>query len=93
MPSPFPGMNPYFESPDRWEDFHQSLAGEIRDQLIPRLRPKYYAALVPRVTSEEVIIQQDPHDAKPDVVNPIHNGFQRGKFYGTPPTGRSTGAA
>jgi len=42
MPSPFPGMNPYFESPTLWEDFHQSLAAEIRDQLVPKLRPKYY---------------------------------------------------
>ena len=67
MPSPFPGMNPYFESPDIWEDFHQNLATEIQTQLIPQLRPKYYAALVPRITYEEVLIQQDPHDAKPDV--------------------------
>lgn len=67
MPSPFPGMNPYFEAPEIWEDFHQNLATEIQIQLIPQLRPKYYAALVPRVTYEEVIIQQDPRDAKPDV--------------------------
>lgn len=67
MPSPFPGMNPYFESPALWEDFHQSLAAEIRDQLAPKLRPKYYAALTPRVTYEEVLIQAKPQDAKPDV--------------------------
>jgi len=67
MPSPFPGMNPYFEAPDIWEDFHQNLATEIQSQLIPKLRPKYYAALVPRVTYEEVLIQEEPHDAKPDV--------------------------
>lgn len=67
MPSPFPEMNPYFESPTLWEDFHQSLAAEIRDQLVPKLRPKYYAALTPRVTYEEVLIQAKPQDAKPDV--------------------------
>jgi len=67
MPSPFPGMNPYFESPDIWEDFHQNLATEIQTQLVPRLRPKYYAALIPRVTYEEVLIQERSHDAKPDV--------------------------
>ena len=43
MPSPFPGMNPYFEAPDLWEDFHQNLATEIQSQLMPKLRPKYYA--------------------------------------------------
>lgn len=67
MPSPFPGMNPYFEAPAIWEDFHQSLADEIRNQLIPHLRPKYYAALTPRVTDEEVLIQAKAQDAKPDV--------------------------
>lgn len=24
MPSPFPGMNPYLEQDDVWQDFHQS---------------------------------------------------------------------
>lgn len=33
MPSPLPGMDPYIEQSDIWEDFHQSLAVEIRDQL------------------------------------------------------------
>ena len=66
MPSPFPGMNPYLEHPNIWEDFHSSLAGEIRDQLSPNLRPRYYAALVPRVTYEEVLIEER-HSIKPDV--------------------------
>ncbi len=66
MSSPFPGMNPYLEHPNIWEDFHASLAGEIRDQLSPNLRPRYYAALVPRVTYEEVLIEER-HLIKPDV--------------------------
>jgi len=45
MPSPFPGMNPYFEDHILWRDFHASLATEIRNQLAPQLRPKYFAAL------------------------------------------------
>ena len=24
MPSPFPGMDPYLESPDIWPDFHDA---------------------------------------------------------------------
>ena len=28
MPSPFPGMDPYLESPLRWRDVHHSLAGQ-----------------------------------------------------------------
>jgi hypothetical protein len=66
MPSPFPGMDPYLEAPEIWEDFHASLAREIRDQLAPRLQPRYFAALTPRVTYEEVIIEEK-RVAKPDV--------------------------
>ncbi len=66
MPSPFPGMDPYLEGPNIWEDFHASLAREIRDQLAPYLRPRYYAALTPHVTYDEVTIQET-RLAKPDV--------------------------
>jgi hypothetical protein len=60
-------MDPYFEHPNIWEDFHASLAGEIRNQLSPRLRPRYFAALIPRVTYEEVVIEEKPRSVKPDV--------------------------
>jgi len=45
MPSPFPGMDPYLESPDIWPDFHDALAGEIRAVLNQTLPPPYYARL------------------------------------------------
>jgi len=67
MPSPFPGMNPYFESPDLWEDFQQSLAVQVQAQLTPNLRPRYYAALVPHVTYEEEVIREKSDDTKLDV--------------------------
>ena len=68
MASPFPGMDPYLEHPEIWEDFHANLAGEIQAQLNPNLTPKYVAALVPRVSYEEVIIGEAAHRAvKPDV--------------------------
>lgn len=68
MPSPFPGMDPYIESPDIWEDFHTNLAGEIQAQLNPQLRPRYIAALIPRVTYEELFVETvTPHTVKPDV--------------------------
>jgi len=67
MSSPFPGMNPYLEHPNIWEDFHANLATEIQSQLSPRLRPRYFAALIPRVTYEEVTIEEKPRSIKPDV--------------------------
>lgn len=66
MPSPFPGMDPYLEVSHIWEDFHANLAGEIQAQLAPRLRPRYFAALTPRVTYDEVLIEKT-YLAKPDV--------------------------
>ncbi len=66
MPPVFPGMNPYLEDPSIWEDFHQNLATEIQTRLAPKLRPKYFAAIVPRVTYEEVFIEER-HSIKPDV--------------------------
>lgn len=66
MPSPFPGMDPYLEDPDIWEDFHASLAAEVRDQITPHLLPRYYAALTSRITYDEVLVEET-RLAKPDV--------------------------
>jgi len=41
-------MDPYLEHPRFWQDFHDSLAQEIRNQLVPQLRPRYVARLVPQ---------------------------------------------
>jgi hypothetical protein len=58
MPSPFPGMDPYFEG-NWWTSFHAEFASNIAHQLVPQLRPKYIA--VPerryiRGAEEEVLI-------------------------------------
>ena len=45
MPSPFPGMDPYLESPDIWPDFHDAFAAEIRSELNRVLPAPYYARL------------------------------------------------
>ena len=66
MPSPFPGMDPFLEDAEIWEDFHASLAAEIRDQITPHLIPRYYAALTPRITYDEVLVEET-QVAKPDV--------------------------
>lgn len=44
MPSPFPGMDPYLEG-YLWADVHNALASKIRQQLVPKLRPRYIARL------------------------------------------------
>ena len=49
MPSPFPGMDPYLESPTIWPDVHHRLISEIQSTLNPRLRPQYVARVELRV--------------------------------------------
>ncbi len=49
MPSPFPGMDPYLESPATWPDVHQRLITYISENLQPQLRPKYIARIGERV--------------------------------------------
>lgn len=66
MPSPFPGVDPYLEAHDLWEDVHARLANAISVQLQPRLRPRYFAALTPYVTYEDVAIEQISA-IKPDI--------------------------
>jgi hypothetical protein len=45
--SPFPGMDPYLEG-ELWQEFHDTLAHQIRGQLLPLLPPKYVALLSKR---------------------------------------------
>jgi len=41
MPSPFPGMNPYFEQEEVWQDFHQSFIPLAREVLSAQVLPGY----------------------------------------------------
>jgi hypothetical protein len=45
MPSPFPGMNPYFEQADHWPDFHTEFLTVLRRQLAPQIGPDYIIKL------------------------------------------------
>src|SRR5947208_11979895 len=49
MPSPFPGMDPYLETPHLWPDVHHRLISEIQMALNPALRPRYVARVELRV--------------------------------------------
>jgi len=43
MPSPFPGMDPYLESPDWFPDLHDGMITFIKGELQARLPKSYYA--------------------------------------------------
>jgi len=52
MPSPFPGMDPYLESPRYWQDFHGSFITYAREELQPQLPPRYRAMIGARLVVE-----------------------------------------
>jgi Protein of unknown function (DUF4058) len=49
MPSPFPGMNPYLETPELWSEFHSRMIVAIADALDELLRRQYRVAVEKRV--------------------------------------------
>lgn len=49
MPSPFPGMDPYLESPELWPDVHHGLISEIQAKLNQEVRPRYHVRVENRV--------------------------------------------
>ena len=63
MPTPFPGMDPYLERPDLWPNVHSSIIVAVRDDLAPRLRPKYYVAVEERLVhaaGDDVLLGMRP---------------------------------
>jgi len=54
MPSPFPGMNPYLEQADVWDDFHQSFLTETRNRIAAQAGRKYVVKLEAKVYLHEV---------------------------------------
>jgi len=61
MPSPFPGMDPYFEGV-AWGTLHVQFIAQIARMLVPQLRPKYYVETGERFVT--VMPGDDPLDLK-----------------------------
>lgn len=54
MEPPFPGMDPYLETPSLWPDVHAALALALRSQLQRQISPRYAAVLVPYTVFETI---------------------------------------
>lgn len=52
MPGPFPGMDPYLESPIYWQDFHERFITYAAEALQPQLPDRYRALISERVVIE-----------------------------------------
>ncbi len=59
MPSPFPGMNPYLEQADVWNDFHQGLIVQIQYALRRQLDPHYIVKI-----EEHLYIHEPPAEGR-----------------------------
>ncbi|MEG4959495.1 MULTISPECIES: DUF4058 family protein [unclassified Microcoleus] len=80
MPNPFPGMNPYLESPELWPQVHHLLISSIFESLVPQLLPKYIVDIEKRVYElsgdnsllvgiPDVTVQRSPSPTNPTSSN------------------------
>lgn len=60
MPSPFPGMDPWLESPSVFPDLHNALIAFVRADLNRQLPPPFFAAIATRVYMEETERRTEP---------------------------------
>jgi len=75
MPSPFPGMDPWLESPGVFPDFHNSFIGFLREAINTLLPPPFYTAIATRVYTEEAVQHYEPDV---DVLLPSDRTFESG---------------
>src|SRR5438046_2088582 len=54
MPSPFPGMNPYLEQPDVWEDFHDRFIVFVAGALEAQVGSNYVVKIENRLYVHEL---------------------------------------
>ena len=85
MPSPFPGMNPYLESPGMWPDFHERLITALASALTGRIAPGFYAKIEEQLYIHEHGETRHRPFGRPDVgVVPTRGGG--GVAVAEPPT-------
>ncbi|MFO0935572.1 MAG: DUF4058 family protein [Gemmataceae bacterium] len=65
MPSPFPGMDPFLESPTYWKEFHHQLIHALFHLLQPGIADRYRPKIVTRQFTTELVlftsISREPH--------------------------------
>ncbi|MCI0699745.1 MAG: DUF4058 family protein [Planctomycetia bacterium] len=76
MPSPFPGMNPYIERPDVWNDFHDSFIPALREVLTAQVLPRYYVRIEENLYIHEPPAKERFPLGRPDLS--LHPGSQPG---------------
>lgn len=67
MPSPFPGMDPYLEQSDVWEDFHTRLIARIADSLAAQVGANYVVKVEVRLFLHERSAKERSYFATADI--------------------------
>lgn len=67
MPSPFPGMNPYLEQSDAWEDFHQDFLVRARETLMSEVGENYLVKIEARLYLHELSMEERRFVGRADV--------------------------
>lgn len=67
MPSPFPGMNPYLEQDDAWEDFHHEFISCARAMLANQTGENYIVKVETRLYVHELSAEERRYRGRADV--------------------------
>jgi hypothetical protein len=67
MPSPFPGMNPYLEQEDSWQDFHQRFLSTIAEMLGQKIGSEYIVKLEAHIFVHELSAEERRFVGRADV--------------------------
>jgi hypothetical protein len=66
MPSPFPGMNPFLELNDSWEDFHQDFISRSRELISRDISANYIAKIETRLYVHELSAEERRYFGRAD---------------------------
>lgn len=67
MPSPFPGMNPFLEQADTWEDFHTNFITRAQEVLSNQVGPSYLVKIEVRLLLHELSAAERRYMGRADV--------------------------
>lgn len=67
MPSPFPGMNPYLEQEDTWDDFHTNFITRVQQALVAVVGSNYLVKLEVQLYLHELSAEERRHLPAVDV--------------------------
>src|SRR5262245_31755511 len=67
MPSSFPGMNPYLEQEDSWQDFHETFIPALRDAISPQVSPHFIVKIEAHIFIHEPAADERIHMGNADV--------------------------